>query len=537
MIHHRVLLFVLLCLASAALAGSDDKVSCGLADSVKSDLGPAWIAGPEFQVSPLSPGDRVDPGIVIAAGGQFVVVWSDRRDEGGIFAQRADRRDAPQDAAFQLSTTATALLSAPAIAVGPGDDFVVVWGERYRPETYSSIRGRSFSGHESPMTDEFVIAEATCSSGPWERCDIVADPAIAAQGGLFVAAWTFEHWDVAGGGWSILGQRLDRDGRPHQELFNVDGGRSLFYGNSDVAANSVGNFVVAYDFYYGVNGQAFDSAGERQGYVEVTRMGYLPAVAADSEGQFIVVWSSRHARSSEGEVFQRRLTAAGSPVGEATQVNTYTTGNQYRPAVAVAETGVSLVVWQSKAEPGLEQDGSGSGVFAQFFTSTGAPLADEFQVNVTSQLSQGSPAVASDYDGTFVVVWSSERADGYTDIMARRLAVSDCVSDAVTLCLNQGRFKVQVSWRDYHGNGGPGRAAEMTADAGYFWFFTESNVELVVKVLDGRGLNDHFWVFAAPLTNVELTLTVTDTVSGLTREYFQPSGRVASVTDTRAFPG
>jgi hypothetical protein len=33
------------------------------------------------------------------------------------------------------------------------------------------------------------------------------------------------------------------------------------------------------------------------------------------------------------------------------------------------------------------------------------------------------------------------------------------------------------------------------ADTGYFWFFEDTNVELVVKVLDGRAINGHTWVF------------------------------------------
>src|SRR5262249_38796821 len=56
-----------------------------------------------------------------------------------------------------------------------------------------------------------------------------------------------------------------------------------------------------------------------------------------------------------------------------------------------------------------------------------------------------------------------------------------------------------------------------------------------VKVLDARALNDHFWVFYGALSNVEYTLTVTDTVTGIVRRYANPSGLFASVGDTLAF--
>ena len=55
----------------------------------------------------------------------------------------------------------------------------------------------------------------------------------------------------------------------------------------------------------------------------------------------------------------------------------------------------------------------------------------------------------------------------------------------------------------------------MTGDSGYFWFFNPSNVELTVKVLNGCGLNNQWWVFISGLTNQGWTLHVRDTQTGL----------------------
>ena len=111
-----------------------------------------------------------------------------------------------------------------------------------------------------------------------------------------------------------------------------------------------------------------------------------------------------------------------------------------------------------------------------------------------------------------------------------------CAPDSTTLCLNGSRFKVQVSWRSPDsGTNGAGNAIAVTGDTGFFWFFNGSNVELMVKVVDGRAFNDFFWVFFGALTNVEYTVTVTDSVTGATRTYFNPAGQFASVADTSAF--
>jgi hypothetical protein len=67
------------------------------------------------------------------------------------------------------------------------------------------------------------------------------------------------------------------------------------------------------------------------------------------------------------------------------------------------------------------------------------------------------------------------------------------------------------------------------------WFFRPDNVELLVKVLDGRGVNGHFWVFYASLTDLEYTLRVRDTVTGDEREYVKPGLVLRSGADTAAF--
>jgi photosystem II stability/assembly factor-like uncharacterized protein len=116
--------------------------------------------------------------------------------------------------------------------------------------------------------------------------------------------------------------------------------------------------------------------------------------------------------------------------------------------------------------------------------------------------------------------------------------VAPCAADAGTLCLNDGRFRVQVVWRGrVVGTGGAGQAVPITDDTGGFWFFDADNVELVVKVLDGSGVNGHFWVFSAGLSNVEYTITATDTASGTIQSYFNYQGYgPRSVADTAAFP-
>jgi ELWxxDGT repeat protein len=109
-----------------------------------------------------------------------------------------------------------------------------------------------------------------------------------------------------------------------------------------------------------------------------------------------------------------------------------------------------------------------------------------------------------------------------------------CTASATALCLG-GRFRVEADWRDFQGHQGRGRTVPLTADTGAFWFFDDANVEVVLKVLDGRGVNGHHWVSYGALTNVQYTLTVTDTQTGAVRQYFNPPGWLGSVADIEAF--
>src|SRR4030095_8145626 len=54
----------------------------------------------------------------------------------------------------------------------------------------------------------------------------------------------------------------------------------------------------------------------------------------------------------------------------------------------------------------------------------------------------------------------------------------------------------------------PAQAVPLTVESGYFTFYQPSNVEITVKILDGRSLNGHYWVFLASITDQPVEVTV-----------------------------
>jgi len=110
-----------------------------------------------------------------------------------------------------------------------------------------------------------------------------------------------------------------------------------------------------------------------------------------------------------------------------------------------------------------------------------------------------------------------------------------CRSTSTNLCTVNNRFAIKATYRS------PTRSADgvlvpQGEDGGQIFFESAENSALIVKVLNGCQLNNRFWVFSGGTTNVEYSLTVTDTRSGQAKTYFNPLGRPApAVTDTDAF--
>jgi hypothetical protein len=111
-----------------------------------------------------------------------------------------------------------------------------------------------------------------------------------------------------------------------------------------------------------------------------------------------------------------------------------------------------------------------------------------------------------------------------------------CLPGPTRLCLNNGRFRAEATFRTPQGQTGQAAAQPLTDDSGYFTFFNPSNVEVLVKVLDACGLNRRYWVFSAGLTNVRVDVTITDTQKGASKTYTNPQGKAYQpVQDTAAF--
>jgi hypothetical protein len=266
--------------------------------------------------------------------------------------------------------------------------------------------------------------------------------------------------------------------------------------------------------------------------------GRSPVPIFSAAGELSVVWLNPSYDSSfdppglfaqrfagDGSLLEPKIRLADGPVLNA-------------PPDAVDDPqGHRLLVWVA---PGLGSD-SPQELRARLFDTAWQPTQPTLRVAQFTPRRGGFPPtlppwpVAAGSAGGFLTAWDSlpSPTASVPQVTAQILA-SPCPDN--TLCLQNGRFQAKVAWRDPRsGATGTGKTLPLTGDTGAFWFFTAGNAELLVKVLDGRLSNGHWWVFFGALTDVEYDLTVTDTQTGAQKVYHNPPFTMASRADVDAF--
>lgn len=310
---------------------------------------------------------------------------------------------------FVVNTSTSGLQHQPAVAVDADGDFVVTWVSYGQDGSGYGVYAQRYNAAGIPQGPEFLVNSHTSGSQQ--------SPAVAMDAdGDFVIVWqsAYQDGDLTG----VFAKRFDSFGNPNGSEFQVNSYTTDHQFLPDVAMDDNGDFVVTWQstnqdgFSNGVFAQRYDSSGVAQGAefqvnTFTTFQQYEPAVSMDGDGNFVIAWTSDQLDGSLTGVFARIFDAAGNPNGAEFQVNSFTTVSQFEPDITLDADGDFVVTWTS-----YQQDGSHNGIYFQRFNNTGVPQGPEVQVNETTIGNQFQSAVAVDNDGDFVVVWSSKDGPG-----------------------------------------------------------------------------------------------------------------------------
>jgi hypothetical protein len=368
--------------------------------------------GPEFRVNTYTTNSQFNfHSVASDSAGNFVVAWTSYQDGsyGGIFAQRYASSGAPLGGEFRVNTYTTGYQLLPSVASDAAGNFVVAWASYHQDFLFIEVFAQRYASTGAPLGGEFRVNTYTTN--------VQREPSVASDAaGNFVIAWPSVSQD--GSGFGVFAQRYASTGAPLGAEFRVNTFTTDYQLFPAVASDAAGNFVIVWGSRnqdgggFGIFAQRYASTGAPLGgefrvNTYTPNDQWAPTVASDSAGNFVVAWPSFAQDGSDWGVFAQRYANTGTPLGGEFRVNSYTTGYQAVGSVASDSAGNFVVAWRSS-----NQDGSGYGIFAQRYDSTGAPLGGEFRVNTYTTGAQIVPAVASDPAGHFVVVWSSFNQDG-----------------------------------------------------------------------------------------------------------------------------
>ncbi len=467
--------------------------------------------------------------------GGWVVSWSYLWSETIGAMRRLDR-----NGEFVASTRREHELEFADVGLdGEGNGVVV--GTRARPELGGNeIDALCVDRLGRARAERVRVDAGNISSGTrlpiWPRVAVDTD-------GAFAVVWQEFPRDGATPS-SIFFRRFDAD---CQALGNVESLGSVGVvrrSEAHIARTGDGGFVLVWLEGEGeairLKAQLFDRGGAPIAPSFPVTAGFLrptaePSIAVSASGSFAIVWISRSWWGTERDSLRARVFSRDAqPLGSEVELRRPQFGEPRSCSVAALESGF-VAAWGEGGPYVSERS-----VYVRAFDAF-APTGGEVLVHASPTDPSGKVRIAALSATEFVVVWDDwSWGQDSEEVVARRFVLrpleTGCAESPAELCLGGDRFRVTVEWRDFLGNRGAGRTRSLTDDSGLFWFFDDTNLEVLVKMVDGCAEFSRHWFFAAATTNVEYTLRVTDTETGRSRSYFNRQGVSSpAITDTDAF--
>ena len=331
----------------------------------------------EIQVNDQTAGEQAGRELTVSAfsDGGFVVAW-DTYDSTDPLANRISARlfhssGDPNGLQFQANSLTTGDQNYPSVAASEDGGFAIVWHSQTSAGTDSdgrSIQMRLWDSSGSALGPEFQVNTETTNDQYSPNIDY-------SEVSGFAVVWT-------GAGAQL--QRFQSDG-------TAIGGQLQVNSYTEADADTV-------------------------------RVAFAP------DGEFIVTWrsyGSLGSDTSETSTQARRFTSDSVPIGEQFQVNDFTPGYNDDADAAYDEIGGFVVVWESEDyDMVVSPDGSGDSVQMRRFSAGETPVGDELTVNSFTTGDQNDPVVAILGPERAVVVFesaSSPFTDSSSDSVQARI--------------------------------------------------------------------------------------------------------------------
>jgi len=405
---------------SAGLAGTGTLPEPALHRTAAHELSPTMVGQSVQPLSALAPdptaitaraNDQVRPAIAHSRqADEYLVVWEDGSGGGGsdIYGRRVGADGVARGDEFAIALEGDNLRLAPDVAYNQTDgEFLVVWEWESTPDNHD-IYARRVGSDGSLISSEIPIATLT---------NFESNPAVAynTADNEYLVVWEHRY---ASGDHDIYGQRLDSDGTQVGGSIVIDGASyeqlapAIAYGAVD------GQYLVAWQDDeagagdYNIRARRLGNGGSLMGSeIAISTWEYdqvKPRLAFNSAANaFLVVWEDHHwGWGGDWDIFGQRVNADGTLAGGNFAISWEGAEHRQNPDVAYNPVADEYVVaWEQE----YQYDPDDYDVYRRRVGSDGTLLEDE--IVVSEQFSyEGRPAVASDGDRAYVVVWEDGRS-------------------------------------------------------------------------------------------------------------------------------
>ncbi len=380
----------------------------------------------DFQVNEnavLNGTSQYNPSIAIDGNGNFVICWSDLRNDDGsynnadVYAQRYNSDGTTEGINFKVNDDAGSLSQYdPSIAIDDNGNFVICWTDK-RSGDYDIYAQRYNSDGTAEGSNFKVNGEDSIID-----CYYSA-PSIAMDGtGNFVICWADER-DIEN--FDIYAQRYNSDGTAEGSNFKVndDGGSYIYQYDPSIAIDDTGNFVICWTDYRNGDSNIYAQRYNSDGIAEGSNFKvnndwdsldqYDPSIAIVGTGNFVICWIDE--RNGDTDIYAQRYNSDGTIEDSNFKVNDDVgSSSQYYPSIAIDGTGNFVICWE-------DYRNDDSDIYAQRYNSDGAVYDNNFRVTATGYKEQYAPDVAL-CNNSIYNTWHSNHSEGTSyDIWANVL--------------------------------------------------------------------------------------------------------------------
>ena len=207
---------------------------------------------------------------------------------------------------------------------------------------------------------------------------------------------------------------------------------------------------------------------------------YEYELAVEPEGGFLVTWVSDSLGEPDNgyrdDLWGRFFDLSDRPLGAPQMLDDRVVPFKHASGATSLPTGSFVVTWGESLDEGLF--GYGYTVHGKVFERDGRSSGPSFRIDDPEDGEHAvGGQVAAAPDGRFLVTWS----DFATQQVQARLYNGNHVANAIRL--HEDRFRVSVIPESLDGSPIAAHGRRLTDDTGSFWFFSQENLEVFVKVL------------------------------------------------------